>query len=349
MERATMPVQRGSRKRGDVEQEVAVFWGCHRAGCNNEMDGMTKRSLVIGIDDYSGIDPSGKSNLGSCVADANNVYELLISAFGFDPDQSTKFTDQQASSSAIQLSLSNLIAKSGPGDVICFYYSGHGSTAAANPNQDCEKFFQTIVPASGRQISDATLFKIASKLQQSVVNFTVILDSCHSGGMDQETDAVLRCKSLKLSDEIVERIQEFLHTLIPCGICIPASADVCDNNVSNVSVSNGCFSLDEDSDKVFVPLAKTTLIAGCKFNELSWETGGHGLLTKSLLDLVNASNFQISYRDILDELETRVSDYFNTLILPTIPHNLPRSQTPQLRGQANRMDEGFLQGWMDSS
>ncbi len=47
-------------------------------------------------------------------------------------------------------------------------------------------------------------------------------------------------------------------------------------------------------------LGENYAIAGCKFDELSWETGGHGLLTKAFLDIVNASDFQICYDDLLN-------------------------------------------------
>ena len=44
---------------------------------------MTKRA-VVEINDYSGIDSSGKSNLSSCVADADTMMDMLVSSFGFD-------------------------------------------------------------------------------------------------------------------------------------------------------------------------------------------------------------------------------------------------------------------------
>jgi|SRR5580765_2489286 len=101
-------------------------------------------------------------------------------------------------------------------------------------------------------------------------------------------------------------------------------------------------------DKVFIDEAKTTLIAGCKFDELSWETGGHGLLTKAFLNIVNASNFQITYSELLDQLRATVTSDFSSLIAPSITSDLPQSQTPQLRGERNRMNQGFLQGFIDS-
>ncbi len=208
--------------------------------------------------------------------------------------------------------------------------------------------YSAIIPASGSPIADRDLFNIADKLQPSFVQFTVILDSCHSGGMDQETDAVFKCKSPVLSDELLQQMVNFLRTLVPCGILIPLDSDACDGNVTSVSNNGGVAAADEDTDKVFVEQAKTTLIAGCKFNQLSWETDGHGLLTKAFLNTVNASNFQITYSELLDQLRGTVTSDFSPLIAPSITSDLPQSQTPQLRGQKNRMNQGFLQGFIDS-
>ena len=311
---------------------------------------MTKRYLVVGINDYTGLDASGKSNLSSCVADANSMSDLLVSSFGFTAAESQTLTDQQASSAGIQAALRTLLAKSTPGDVVCLYYSGHGARIPGVDTQaDCDKFYECIVPASGAFISDRDLFTLGNTLEPSVVNFTVILDSCHSGGMDQETDASFKCKSPVMSADMAQRIEDFLKTLIPCGILIPPDSQACADNVTcSPTASVGHPSISEDPDKVFIDQAKTTLIAGCKFDELSWETGGHGLLTKAFLNIINACNFQVSYSDLLDQLRTNVTADFNQVILPGVSSGTPRSQTPQLRGQKNRMSDQFLDGFVDS-
>ena len=62
----------------------------------------------------------------------------------------------------------------------------------------------------------------------------------------------------------------------------------------------------------------------------------------------NASNFEITYLDILDKLRANVTKDFDNLILPAFSANDPHSQTPQLRGQRSRMEEGFLDGFIQS-
>jgi hypothetical protein len=123
------------------------------------------------------------------------------------------------------------------------------------------------------------------------------------------------------------------------------------NNVSNVRLGpDKRIDLDIDPNKTLGQTSKSTLISGCRYDELSWEVGGaggaagHGLLTQSFIDLVNASNFSISYHDLIAQLVTRVSKKITDQILPGNPGV---TQTPQLMGQMNRMEEEFLAGWKD--
>jgi Caspase domain. len=310
---------------------------------------MIKRAVAVGINDYSALDPTGSSNLTSCGADADSMMDLLISAFGFDPSESVKLTDGSADSETIQAAVLDMLQNSEPEDVACFYYSGHGSRiAATNGKGDSDKFFEAIIPASGAVITDQDLFRIADFLEPSVVNFTVILDSCFSGGMDQETDGSFKAKSPLLSPEFLQQMLDTLRTLIPCGILIPEDSDVCDGNALDVSVNGGVCSVEEDPDKIFIDLAKTNLIAGCKFDELSWEIGGHGLMTQAFVNIVNASDFQITNSDLLDQLRRSVANDFNTFIAPSLSAGLVQNQTPQLRGQRSRMNDIFLRGFIQS-
>jgi hypothetical protein len=282
------------------------------------------------------------------VADAMSIAELLPT-FGFDTADITTLTDGSATRDAVLSALGNLVGASAPGDVACLYFSGHGSIEPADPADDaCQRFYESMCTATRPFLTDRDLFAIANRLQQSVVNFTVISDSCHSGGMDQEVDAAAKYKSVALGGDLQQRIQSFMNTWIPIGIAVPSTSDSCSNNVSRVEVTEGGHLLcEEDPSQIFVPLAKMTLISGCRFWELSYETGGHGLLTQALLDTVDASGFAISHGNLIDTLQRNVARAFEGL-LPSIPAAYPKSQVPQLRGQANRMEEEFLQPWFAS-
>ena len=301
---------------------------------------MTKRAVVVGVNDYS---VQGVNSLSLCVRDARAFYHLLVDAFEFEPANIYTYLDLAADSAVILQALRACVVCSDPGDTLCFYFSGHGSRLPhpRNPGQ----FYETIIPARGRWISDHELFLIADGLQPSFVNFTCVFDSCHSGGMSLEAQA----KTPPMEQTLVQRIVDQMRTLIPCGMLLePRDRVVCENNVSNVRLESGRIDLDPGPNYTTVEKAKTTVIAGCRFDELSYEAPSgsaikNSLLTRAFLDLVNASNFQIDHRSLCDDLNTRVAAYIAQLV--------PGStivQQPQVLGQHNRLEENFLAGFIDS-
>jgi hypothetical protein len=298
---------------------------------------MTKRAVIVGVNDYS---VQGYNNLRFCVADAASMYHLLRDAFGFDPQDMFYLTDARATSSRIRQALRYCVSQSQPGDVICFYYSGHGGRTPhpSNPAQ----MFETIIPYSGQHISDHELFSLADTLEHSVANFTMILDSCHSGGMHDEAERARRARSPAFSAELVQALTQ-CRTMVPCGICLPpAQRNALDGNIRRVTARNAGVVVDEDTSRRLVQNAKSTLIAASSAAQVAMEheTIGHGLLTKSFLDLIDTCPYTITYDTLITELTSKVNALMTT-------HFPGETQTPQLRGQANRMEDDFLNGWRD--
>jgi len=301
---------------------------------------MTKRAVVVGVDDYS---VQGITSLAMCVRDARCVYHLLVDAFGFEPANIYCYLDLAADSATILQALRSCVARSEAGDTICFYYAGHGARLPHPTNTG--EFYETIIPAQGRWISDHELFLIADGLQPSHVNFTCVFDSCHSGGMSLEAQA----RTPAIEQSLVQRIIAQMTTLIPCGLLLsPADRQECRDNVSNVRLENGRIDLDPDPDYTTIDKAKSTLIAGCRFDQLTFEGPAsssvkNGLMTRSLVDLVNSSNFEIDHRSLAAELNRRVTAHLAQLF-----PGEALVQTPQLVGQDNRMEEVFLAGFTQS-
>jgi hypothetical protein len=296
---------------------------------------MTKRAVVVGVNDYTTQFPDGKSNLAGCVNDAASAYHLLVDAFGFDPSQTYYYVDAAASRTAILGALRYILTTAEPGDVACLFYAGHGSRLASDPaDPSSTKYYEAIIPASGDWITDWELTDLAATLQPSTVNFTVILDACHSGGF-HESAPDARTRTIDFSSSLVEAMVANMTTVIPCGVCLPADSTAMNDNVSLVKGNGNGVVCSVDDNKSLVPQSKSTVIAACRYDEVDIETGGHGALTQGLLDIVNASNFAVSHTDLIDQLRTQVQN-----------HNL--TQTPTLLGQENRMTEDFLAPWRDS-
>ena len=143
---------------------------------------MTNRAVVIGINDYSqqtSLPPGWTiGNLNFCVADAQAMSNLLVESFGFDPGL-TFLTDTAASRDSIIQAAQSMLSISAPGDVACVAYSEHGGRFPADPSNP-DRYYEAIIPASGSPITDLDIHNLASMLDQSTVNFTLILDSCNS-------------------------------------------------------------------------------------------------------------------------------------------------------------------------
>jgi hypothetical protein len=144
-----------------------------------------KLALLVGIDQY-------KSNtvrdLHGCVNDIRDFESVLRTTFEFEGNAIKSLPNEKATKAAI---LSNfrmhLIDNANAGDIVVFYYSGHGSRMRDNSGDETgDGFDETIVPHDSRQgdvfdISDDELNGLVRQLLAKTQNVTVILDSCHSG------------------------------------------------------------------------------------------------------------------------------------------------------------------------
>jgi hypothetical protein len=297
---------------------------------------MAKRALVTGINDYSNW--SGGVQVGSmtlsapslncCDADADSFGQVLTDGFLFD--EVTVLKDSQATSQAILSGIRSILSKSAAGDVMCFYFSGHGGRIPETPGSSTTRYYETIIPYDSSMVTSMDIANIANALPPSEVNFTLVLDSCHSGGMFLSPDA----KGCIWDQTAAQAFAAACQAIVP-WICLLEAA-VLDGNVSNlVMQSSGVCTMDVDASKNNPQNAKATLLSACDYSELSGETTtlGHGYFTQAILDVVNQCNFSISHPDFLSALRTRVVALAGS------------GQTPQLRGRPVRLEENFLAGW----
>lgn len=308
---------------------------------------MAKKALIVGIDDYSvqsNHDSQAYSlgwpTLGSCVNDADSMYHLLIDAFKFDPDDIILYKDVQATRRNILSALTYLLANAVPGDVVCFYFSGHGGILPANSSDDNTRFYEAIIPYRGDWIHDFRLDEIArsADYDPNKVNFTIISDSCHSGGM-HSTDSVLGLsKSIPFKNTIKDTITH-MNTYWPFGMCLPNNSNELIPNVGNPKFDGErLIDLDVDSNKVLVNSARATLLSACQFYEVAYASAPpnqkNSYFTQAILDIVTQCPFIISHRDFIDQIDKRIK-----ALAP------PGPQTPQLRGSLRRADNIFLESW----
>ncbi len=307
---------------------------------------MAKYALVVGIDDYSVQSQHSASEVGltwpplnACVADANSMYHILKEAYGFPQENITLLRDSQATRRNILSAITYLFSNAEAGDTVCFTFSGHGGLIPATTAADNTRFYQSIIPYQGNWIYDFRLHQAALQagFDANAVNFTCIIDSCHSGGMHPSVTAEQSIPRTVPFSPSVASLLPAIREMWPFGICMPDGTNELFPNVSNPQIDNSVLvDLDEDPNRTFVNSAQATLIAACKYYEVAREANGHGYLTQAFIDIVNEGDHQVSYDQLIDKLVAKVVGYSGD------------TQHPTLRGQLGRMDHQFLEGFNTS-
>lgn len=181
---------------------VICFWLA--ISLNLVAHSQTRRALLIGIDHYAppadstlampaaGHAPDSRfapgatwNNLHGPLVDVASMQVLLKQNYGF---QDIRVLDeQQATRQGILTAIDQLVADTQPGDLVVFYYAGHGSqrldTLSSKNHLD-----QTIVPIDAwKGTEDIRDKELALRFDKIVydkhAHLTAIFDSCDSGTM----------------------------------------------------------------------------------------------------------------------------------------------------------------------
>jgi hypothetical protein len=127
-------------------------------------------------------------NLDGAVNDANSMHALLTSSkFGFPEKNIRLVTQEKATRNGILAAMrEELVTKPNRGDVVVFYYAGHGSQRR-NSKKPPSYRDQTIVPYDANQlvfdVRDKEIRQIFNDAIKKGVLLTAIFDSCHSGAV----------------------------------------------------------------------------------------------------------------------------------------------------------------------
>jgi hypothetical protein len=143
----------------------------------------TKKALLVGLNKYH---PMLNADLRGCVNDVENMRDLLMNKFGFEPENIRVIIDDRATRQAIIDRLRWLINGSIAGDELVFHFSGHGSQVRdRNGDELNDRLDEILCPYDldwSNPLTDDILAAMLKKLPKGVF-FTMICDSCHSGTM----------------------------------------------------------------------------------------------------------------------------------------------------------------------
>ncbi|MCO5610357.1 hypothetical protein L7F22_064593 [Adiantum nelumboides] len=149
---------------------------------------MAKKAVMVGCN-Y----PGTKAELHGCINDVRRMHKSLIERFGFDEEDITILIDTdsdytQPTGANIKRALHDMVANAQPGDVLFFHYSGHGTRLPAETGEDDDTGYdECIVPCDMNLINDEDFRKLIDKLPNGV-SFTIVSDSCHSGGLIEDAE-----------------------------------------------------------------------------------------------------------------------------------------------------------------
>ncbi|XP_039837724.1 metacaspase-6-like [Panicum virgatum] len=146
-----------------------------------------KRAVLVGIN-YPGTD----GELKGCLNDVARMRRCLVDRFGFDEAGIRVLADADPSTppptgANIRRELERLVAGARAGDTLFFHYSGHGLQLPAESGEDDDTGYdECIVPCDLNLIKDQDFTELVAKVPDGCL-FTMVSDSCHSGGLIDKT------------------------------------------------------------------------------------------------------------------------------------------------------------------
>jgi hypothetical protein len=156
-----------------------------------------RRAVLVGINDYTASTltarpkppappPRDWPNLSGTVNDVEMLREMLVLLYDFEERDIITLTNQAATRDAILKAIEQHLAKPvAKGDVLLFYFAGHGSQVRNSLSDETDKLDESLVPADSRlgipDIRDKELRPLFNRILDRGARLSVILDNCHSG------------------------------------------------------------------------------------------------------------------------------------------------------------------------
>ncbi|XP_043719682.1 metacaspase-9 [Telopea speciosissima] len=260
-----------------------------------------------------------RNELYGCINDVLAMREVLISRFGFEPTNIQFLTDQPGSpvvptGANILQALNKMIDQAEDGDVLYFHYSGHG-TRIPKPGHASLKD-EAIVPCDFNLITDVDFRKLVNRLPKGA-SFTILSDSCHSGGLiDKEKEQIGPSAAKKPSNN------DHKTRAIPYESVLQHLSSISGIESTDIG-SHLCQAFGEEASSKFrlqaphehnllgsaVHPDAGILLSGCQANETSadmsasTETEGKafGAFSYAVQLVLKAHSSALSYRDIVTQ------------------------------------------------
>jgi hypothetical protein len=246
-----------------------------------------KKAVLIGVN-YTG-DTSARLN--GCIQDTQNVRDILVSHFGYKPQDILMINDHSAikpTKNNIIKACFDLIQGQANNNVQQFFfqYSGHGSQVKDLDGDEDDGMDEVIVPIDFKTagiITDDQLFELLVKPLKSHQKLTCLIDSCHSGTM---LDLKFNIKAEPQRIKNVSKRYDFNEW----------------NTKLSISI------LPKDS-----PKGQVTLISGCQDHELSNDVfisnSYQGMMTYCFIDALKQGNYKVKLKYLIKDINCMLDLY----------------------------------------
>lgn len=252
------------RKGQEYYASFVIILGDRSAG--NERSSLTnvpvekfvgrKFAVIVGVSEYRHND-AGLSNLDYADDDARAIADFLKTpgGGGFLPADTKLLIDRDASITALRSALNETAKKAGRNDLVFIFLAGHGAPDPLSAQNLYFLFYDTKVVDMERTAFPMAELKRYLDTQILADRVFVVIDTCHSAGVNQNT------KSLVTGRQLTQPGDE--------------------NNLSNFALSNQLF---KERGRA--------VITSSDVNEVSRESskwGNHGVFTWALLQGLNGA------------------------------------------------------------
>jgi hypothetical protein len=269
-------------------------------------------ALLIGIDGYN--DNRLYKDLKGCVRDINLVASYLLETVKIPSERIFKLTSpnpevaQTIATKDPEPTYANIVAQfkaitelAQPEEQVYIYYSGHGGRATTiypelkGADQEDEGIVPSDIGAGGRYLLDVELAMLLKRMTDKGLIVTVIMDSCHSGGVTRGDGAI---RSGGGTDKTPPNLKSLVASL------------------EELSTNWKTLTEKVDGDIAWVPPIKNyLLLAACRPNELAYEYAfdgkeRHGALTYWLIKTLATSSTALSFSKLYDRVCAQIQSKF---------------------------------------
>ncbi|MGE0135526.1 MAG: caspase domain-containing protein [Dehalococcoidia bacterium] len=254
-----------------------------------------RRALLVGINQY----PDPRHNLKGCVNDVLLMGKTITEHFGFNPEDIRLLTDKRATTANMRERLHWLVDGAGPGSVLLFHFSGHGSQVRDRDGDELEDGLDEILCPYDLDwddpFTDDELRKAIGSVPEGV-NFTLVLDCCHSGTGTRQ-----------FYKEPGSRGRDQTRFLVPppdVAFRMAAGVDIDPGTPERTVNMVGFRDVQRRKFGSALTDQNAILISGCRSDQTSadaWiDSDYHGALTYSLVEAVRTKRFSLSYADLIE-------------------------------------------------